>query len=139
MQNHVFEKSWIFDEKKCLAIWEKLQRRETFVKGQLPPYKVEFESGLDSGLMRKDELNIHHGPFLSVHGAMGEMSETYRDLNYLYGSYVLSYRLIRPTRLEFFRSGGTLTLRLSAQVAPWFIPFWELGLTTFWGFFKYLI
>lgn len=139
MLNHVFEKSWVFDQNKCLLVWEKLQRRETFTKGQLPPYKVEFESGLESGIMRPNELNIHHGPFLSVQGAIGEMTETYRDLNYLYGSYVLSYRLIRPTRLEFFRSGTSLTVRLSAQVAPWFKPFWALGLNVFWGCFRYVI
>ena len=115
--------------------WDKLQLRETFVKGQIPPYKVEFDSITQSGAFSIGELNIHHSPFLSVHGAIGEVSSHYRDLNYFYGSYVLSFRLIRPTRLEFFKTDNSIKVRLTTYVRPIFKPIWQFGLKFFWGTF----
>jgi hypothetical protein len=81
------------------------------------------------------ELNIHHGPFLSVHGAIGEVTSHYRSLDYFYGSYVLSFRLVRPVKLEFFREGGKLKLKLCSYVRPWFRPFWWLGNKLLWAGF----
>lgn len=132
---HTFEMSWDFSSDKCQLAWDKLQLRETFVKGQFPLYKVEFDAPLQSGAFLPGELNIHHGPFLSVHGAIGEISPSYRDLKYFYGSYVLSFRLVRPVRLEFFKSQNSIKVKLTSYVHPIFQPIWHLGLKFFWGTF----
>ena len=75
-----------YSEEKIASVWKKLQRRETFTKGQLFPYRVEFAGASQEGEFSPGELNIHHGPFLSVHGAIGEVTSTYRSLNYFYGT-----------------------------------------------------
>lgn len=106
-----------------------------FVDGQIPPYKVEFDADSQSGSFKEEELNIHHGPLLSVHGAIGKVTNDYRDLKYFYGSSVLSFRLIRPTRLEFFRKDDTIELKLHSYVRSWLGPFWEFGNTIFWKIF----
>ncbi len=134
-KDHVFLMSWSFKNADSLAIWDKLQRRETFIKGQVPPYKVEFDSPQSEGPFEKGELNIHHGPLLSLHGAVGEITNDYRDLLYFYGSYVISFRLIRPTRLEFFRKENTITVKISSYVHPLIEPVWSLGLWIFWKTF----
>lgn len=132
MITDLFEVDFNLDDSKVHSIWEKLQRRETFVKGQLPPYKVEFETGLDEGTFHKGEKNIHHGPLLSVHGEIGEINENYRGLNYYYGSYVISFRLIRPIQLEFFKTDNGIKMKLHSYVASWFKPFWKFGNNIFW-------
>ncbi|MBY0415403.1 MAG: hypothetical protein K2Q18_14620 [Bdellovibrionales bacterium] len=131
----IFEMSWNFDKDKCQIAWDKLQLRETFVKGQIPPYKVEFDSSTQFGAFATGELNIHHGPFLSVHGAVGEISSNYRDLQYFYGSYVLSFRLVRPVRLEFIKTDTSIKVRLTSYVHPMFRPYWQFGLNFFWKTF----
>ena len=120
---------------RCGVHWSQLQKRETFVDGQLFPYKVEFAAESQKGDFKSGELNIHHGPLLSVHGVIGEITDSYRDLKYFYGSYVLSFRLIRPTRLEFFRDGDTLSLKIHCFVKPWFRGIWEWGNNLFWKYF----
>jgi hypothetical protein len=130
-----FEMSWTFTSDNCQKAWDKLQLRETFVKGQIPPYKVEFESGDQYGAFYSGELNIHHGPLLSVHGAIGEITSNYRDLQYFYGSYVLSFRLVRPIRLEFFKTNTQIKIRLTSYVHPYFKPYWQFGLNFFWKIF----
>jgi len=117
------------------TVFENLQKRETFVKGQLPPYKVEFDAPIQSGTFEEGELNIHHGPLLSVHGVIGEISEKYRDLRYFYGSYILSFRLVRPLRLEFFKENEGIRLKVTCLVKPWFIKPWEILNNIFWKFF----
>lgn len=135
LHNDCFETSFTLKKVQCDQVWQSLQRRETFVKGQIPPYKVEFATGLDEGEFEEGELNIHHGPLLSVHGAIGEITSSYRSLHYFYGSYVLSFRLVRPTLLEFFREGDTITLKIHCFVAPYFKRYWHLGNKVFWKFF----
>ena len=44
-----FERDFYFSEDKISLIWKRLQRRETFTKGQLFPYKVEFSSSSQEG------------------------------------------------------------------------------------------
>lgn len=134
MQEDIFEMSFPCGE-KMESVWNALQQRETFTKGQIPPYRVEFDAISQIGAFKTGELNIHHGPFLSVHGVIGEISDSYRDLKYLYGSYVLSFRLVRPVRLEFFREKEVLKLKLTCYVAPKFRSIWRLGNTVFWKFF----
>ena len=137
-QNLIYEKKIKVDPSKLNEFWEKLNLRETFIDAQFFPYKVEFATGLKSGCFQTGELNIHHGPFLSVHGSIGKVSENYRDLNYFYGSYALSFRLVRPTRLEFFKEDDGIRLKLHAFIKPWFAPFWRMGNNFFWLFFNVL-
>ncbi len=135
----VFERSFDFSEQKVTDVWKKLQRRETFTKGQLFPYQVEFVASSQEGEFSPGELNIHHGPFLSVHGAIGEVTSSYRGLNYFYGSYVISFRLVRPLQLEFFREGDRIKLRLKTFIRPWFRPVWHLGNKILWMCFRFSI
>ena len=128
----LFETDFKVSDKKRNKIWEKLQRRVTFVKGQLPPYRVEFESGLKQGEFYSGEKNIHHGPLLSVHGEIAQIEDDYRGLDYYYGSYVLSFRLIRPVKLEFFKTSTGIKVKLQTYVRPWFRPIWRFGNSIFW-------
>ena len=85
--------------------WRWLNDPATFVDGQIWPYRVEFVSpdpavppGFHVGV-----LNTHHGPGLNFAGVMTAVEPmAYRDLRYFYGSYAISPRLIRPTRLQFW-------------------------------------
>lgn len=131
-----FECEFTYSEEKIALIWARLQRRETFTKGQLFPYKVEFASAYQEGEFLPGELNIHHGPLLSVHGAIGEVSPKYRSLDYFYGSYVISFRLVRPIRLEFFRDGKRLKIKLKAYIRPWIKPIWRLSNKILWSVFQ---
>ena len=135
-KHHTYEVKFSYSNDKCERVWNALQQRETFVDSQFPPYKVEFDAPAQHGPFKQGELNIHHGPGLSVHGAIGEVREDYRDLSYFYGSYVLSFRLIRPTRLEFFRVSETeIKLKIQSYVKPWFFPIWHWGNVLFWKLF----
>src|SRR5918998_6338175 len=88
--------------------WAWLNDPATFVEGQVWPFRVEFvDGGFEPGI-----LNVHHGPLLNVAGAIGEVrgpdagGPAYRDLEYFYGSYAISPRLARPTRLQFWAEEG---------------------------------
>ena len=131
-----FEREFTFSEEQMPFIWEKLQRRETFTQGQIYPYRVEFAASSQEGEFSPGELNIHHGPFLSVHGAIGKVTTSYRSLDYFYGSYVVSFRLVRPVQLEFFREGPKLKLKLKSYIRPWFRPIWRLLNYFLWSGFK---
>jgi hypothetical protein len=132
-----YENEFNFSEESIISAWNKLQRRETFTKGQIFPYRVEFASPSQEGEFSPGELNIHHGPFLSVHGAIGEVTPSYRSLHYFYGSYVLSFRLIRPVELEFFRDGHKIKLKLKVYIRPWLRPLWRLLNNMMWTFFRF--
>lgn len=131
----IIERTFDFSIDKIDYAWEKLQKRETFVDGQVFPYRVEFDNDQQFGTFKSGELNIHHGPLLSVHGEIGEMNDHYRGLDYFYGSYVFSFRIVRPTQLEFFREGNQIKMKLHCYVAPWFKSIWELGNKLFWSSF----
>ena len=135
METCLVEKVFPVAPVKLDGAWEALQQRETFVESQIPPYKVEFDAPQQTGPFDVGELNIHHGPLLSVHGRIGDISANYRDLEYFYGSYVLSFRWIRPVRLQFFKEENGIRMRLKAYVAPWMRPFWLIGNSVFWSFF----
>ena len=125
-------------------VWEWLNDPATFTEGQVWPFRVEFvDGGFEPGV-----LNVHHGPFLNVAGVIGEVRDprpgvpAYRDLKYFYGSYAISPRLVRPTRLQFWaeetdlEGGGTLvTLRLDSLVRRPFVPLWERSQRIFWSRF----
>ncbi len=133
---HVFERSFEAGQEEIALLWTKLNRRETFTRGQLFPYRVEFDAPSQTGEFSPGELNIHHGPLLSAHGTIGEMTPKLRGLDYGYGSYVLSFRLVRPQRLEFTREEGKLRVRLTVQAKRWFVPLWTLGNRIFWSAFR---
>jgi hypothetical protein len=125
-------------------VWEWLNDPATFTEGQVWPFRVEFvDGGFEPGV-----LNVHHGPFLNVAGVIGEVRDprpgipAYRDLKYFYGSYALSPRLVRPTRLQFWAEAtdveGTNTLvalRLDGLVRRPFVPLWEHSQRIFWSRF----
>ena len=121
-------------------VWRWLNDPATFTEGQVWPFRVEFvDGGFEPGV-----LNAHHGPFLNLAGAIGEVrgferGVAYRDLKYFYGSYVFSPRLVRPTRLQFWAggsAGGTLVqLRLDSLVRHWFGRTWGRSQRIFWSRF----
>ena len=142
--HHEYRKTWTIPRPRR-EIWEWLNRPETFTEAQIPPYRVEFVSpSIDepSGF-HPGGLNIHHGPMLLASGQLGEIRpEEYRDLQYFYGSYVISLRLVRPTRLQFWLEQDgpeqtRVTMQIDALVISWFLPFWELGSRGFWGLFGF--
>ena len=81
--------------------------------------------------MEPGVLNVHHGPLINFAGVIGEVRDprpgvpAYRDLKYLYGSYAISPRFARPTRLQFWAEeadGHTcVTLQLDALVRRPFV------------------
>jgi len=132
-----FERSWVLPRPRPV-VWGWLNDPRTFTRGQLPPFRVEFletdgRTGFEPGV-----LNAHHGPLMSFHGVIGEVrAPEYRDLRYSYGSYALSMRLVRPTRLRFwFEEAGEgccqVRMRLDAHVRGWFSPFWRAANAFFW-------
>ena len=135
LYEHEYERFFEVSGEKLNKIWNNLQRRETFCKGQIPPYRVEFESGKDDGEFYTGEKNIHHGPLLSVHGEIGEITPRYRDLKYYYGSYIISFRLFRPQRLEFFKEDNGIRLKITTQVHERFLWLWVGVNNLFWKFF----
>ncbi|MBC61111.1 MAG: hypothetical protein CMP11_01540 [Zetaproteobacteria bacterium] len=131
-----FEKKIKIKKQKLTKSWIKLQKRETFVEGQIPPFRVEFNNINQNGTFETNELNIHHGPFLHLPGVIGEINDSYRGLYYLYGSYVLSFRFIRPVELEFFKEEDGIRLCLKSYINPKFKKIWPLMNSFFWFFFK---
>ena len=140
---HVYERSFVV-ALPIERVWGWINDPATFTQGQVWPYRVEFvDGGFEPGV-----LNVHHGPFLNVAGVIGEVRDpepgaaAYRDLKYFYGSYALSPRLVRPTRLRFWAAevaspaGGTrVSLELDSLVRGPFVPVWELSQRVFWSRF----
>lgn len=136
MTYDVFELNFAIADDLKDKVWDYLQKRETFIKPQIFPFRVEFETGLTHGLFKSGEKNIHHGPLLSVHGEIGEVSNAYRSLYYYYGSYVLSFRFFRPLLLEFEKSKDGIVVRLHSYVHNKLLSIWRLGNNLFWQNFK---
>jgi len=90
-------------------------------------------------------LNVHHGPFLNAAGVIGEVRNpgegrvAFRDLQYFYGSYAISPRIVRPTRLRFWAEesgGGTaVTLQLDSLARRPFARPWSAAQRVFWSRF----
>lgn len=125
------------------VVWAWLNDPATFTDSQMWPFRVEFvDGGFEPGV-----LNVHHGPFLNVAGVIGEVRDprpgavAYRDLKYFYGSYAISPRLVRPTRLRFWAeetvsAAGTLvTLQLDSLVRRPFKRPWDISQRIFWSRF----
>lgn len=129
-------------------VWGWLNDPATFTGGQVWPFRVEFlDGGFEPGV-----LNVHHGPFINFAGVIGEVRSPgegaagYRDLKYFYGSYALSPRLCRPTRLQFWveeppdaagpgRETSRVTLQLDSLVRRSFLRPWHLSQRLFWSRF----
>lgn len=136
---HTYSKSFQtkYSEKE---VWEWLNDPATFTDNQVWPYRVEFQllpnqdKAFEEGV-----FNSHHGPFMSFTGVIGEVTTNYRDLKYLYGSYFMSFRHIRPYRLQFWTESkekhSIVTLQLDTYVKPSVQGIWAFGLKLFWGRF----
>ncbi|MEL7534355.1 MAG: hypothetical protein AAFN10_23820 [Bacteroidota bacterium] len=126
-------------------IWQWLNTPETFTKNQVWPFRVEFVApeGSDKADFSVGVLNAHHGPMLNFSGVLTEIrAEEYRDLHYYYGSYALSLRWIRPTRLQFWLAdnpdGGCKVIgQVDSFVKPAFSGFWSFAQRFFWGQFRW--
>ncbi len=144
---HAYEKTFATPHERA-AVWAWLCDPATFTEGQVWPFRVEFvhpETGAPAGF-EEGVLNVHHGPLILFAGVLGEIrAPEYRDLRYFYGSYAISLRLIRPTRLQFWLSdlggsgapgGGTIVrLRLDSAVRPWLGALWTRAQGVFWDRF----
>ncbi len=139
---HRFENNFTVAAPRA-RVWDWLEDPDTFIRGQVFPYRVEFvppAPGEPTGF-RVGGLNIHHGPLLCLPGVLTEIREgSYRDLHYLYGSYVGSLRWVRPTRLTFEVSddaqGGTLVqLTLESHVHRRLPRLWTVAQKFFWSRF----
>ncbi|MEE2904347.1 MAG: hypothetical protein VYC39_18605 [Myxococcota bacterium] len=118
-------------------VWAWLNDPRTFIDKQPPPYRVEFiPEKFDVGV-----FNNHHGPFLNLPAVITAMEgNDYREMRYLYGSFVLGLRLIRPTAIKFWlvhtHEGGTeLQLALESLVHPWIRTPWLFAQKIFWKSF----
>jgi hypothetical protein len=136
---HVFETDFSIDCPRE-RVWAWLEAPETFVDGQVWPFRVEFLSAdpdTPAGF-HVGGLNAHHGPLMSFCGQLTEIREgAYRSLDYFYGSYVLSLRLVRPTRLEFWVEDGEkestrVRLRVSSFAHARFAKLWTRLQRLFW-------
>ena len=125
------------------SVWAWLNNPATFTDTQVWPYKVEFYSpdpekipnGFHEGV-----LTNHTGPFVNFAGTLTEIKDNYRDLQYHYGSYAISFNWMRPFRLEFstkYEDGQTkLTCTISSYVKPSIFNLWDRSQNLFWGRFK---
>ncbi len=129
-------------------VWKWLNTTETFTKGQIWPYRVEFVSPDPQHIPANFTVgvfNVHHGPFLNFAGVLTEIDAPhYRDLQYVYGSYAITQRWIRPTRLQFWLEslpeGGTkVNCQVDSYVKPFMGKFWTFAQKLFWGQFKGLL
>lgn len=130
------------------VVWSWLDDPATFIEGQIWPFRVEFlnpEGGVGGNETLRPEpgfevggINVHHGPLMSFAGVLTEIrAGEYRSLDYFYGSYVLSMRLVRPTRLEFWveprgEDSTHVRLRVTSYVHARFAKVWTRGQALFW-------
>lgn len=118
-------------------MWAWLADPATFTDTQIPPWRVEFlGGGFAEGV-----VTTHHGPLLHLPGVIGEVREgEYRDLQYLYGAYAVSFRLLRPTRLQMrvddAPDGCRVEVQIDALVHPRLVRPWALSQRLFWRRFE---
>lgn len=134
------EHEWLLDFDRD-QVWRWLCDPDTFVDGQVWPWEVEFLANEEGpGDFRPGVYNAHTGPFMSFAGILGEIDEgRYRDLRYFYGSYALSFKLFRPTRLQFWvddhPTGTQVRLRVDAHVRSWATGPWNWLMKVYWPLF----
>jgi hypothetical protein len=138
-KTHIFTKEYDSPYTES-QIWDWLNDPKTFIDNQTWPFRVEFlRNENQKQYFEKGVLNTHHGPMLSLAGEIGEVTPHYRDLQYYYGSYVFSFRLVRPFRLEFWTDNRgdkrILKMQLSSHVTPSFYKIWNWDQNIFWSRF----
>ncbi len=124
-------------------VWKWLNDMGTFTDNQIWPYRVEFyspdEEKIPNGF-HEGVLTNHHGPFINFAGVLTKIQSNYRELQYNYGTYAISFRWVRPFKLEFSTNEvdgkTTITGTLSSWVKPGFYSLWHSGQSWFWGSFK---
>ena len=125
------------------SVWKWLNDTKTFTDTQVWPYRVEFYSpdpeSIPNGF-HEGVVTNHTGPFVNFAGVLTSIQPQYRDLQYYYGSYAISFRLVRPFRLEFStRLDGEqviITCTISSYVKPGFYKTWDSLNRQFWKRFK---
>lgn len=139
---HVHTEEWVVGYPKNL-IWDWLNDPQTFIKGQPPGFKVEFlaAAGNQTNGFENGVICSHFGPFMMFAGVIAELkAPTYRDLQYYYGSYALSFWFIRPTRLQFWvqevnEKETRVKLQVDSYVRWGFSWVWSTAQNIFWIFF----
>ena len=133
MRQHSYQRSFTV-EYPIENVWYWLNDPQTFINSQFPPYRVEFmQDTFEVGV-----LNNHHGPGLNLPAVITVMeAPVLRDMQYLYGSYVISLRMIRPTFIRFelqsIDAGRTdIQLTLSSWVHPLLYRLWTMAQSLFW-------
>lgn len=122
-----------------LDVWAWLDDPATFVDGQVWPFAVEFHHPPGTHAFRPGVRNDHHGPLLSLPAVVGAVRPpAHRELIYLYGGYVGSTRLLRPSRLLFDLASSPdqrrtrLTVTCEAAVRTPVLALWRAGNRWFW-------
>mgnify|MGYP006271075987 FL=1 len=152
--DHVYETALALPVERA-DLWAWLNDTRTFTDNQVWPYRVEFleRTGIDGGSgFAPGVLNMHHGPLLMFAGELGEIDPgpdsrgRFRDLCYTYGSFAVSPRLIRPTRLRFWLADAAepattdLTVRVDSLVTPRVAKLWTRAQGVFWRrFFRWTV
>ena len=140
-------------EKPLASTWWWLMQPETFTKGQVWPWRVEFidtpmpdgsiATGFDVGT-----LNAHHGPFMNFCGVIADVTEgdevCSRRLDYSYGAFAIGFRFIRPTALTVTcraesDTATTVEMRVDSIVRPWLSGPWTLAQSVFWKGFGWVL
>lgn len=121
------------------AVWSWLDDPATFVDGQVWPFAVEFHHPPGTLAFRPGVRNDHHGPLLSLPAVVGAVRPpAHRELIYLYGAYVGSTRLLRPSRLLFDLASSPdgrrtrLMVTCEAAVRTPVLGVWRAGNNWFW-------
>ncbi len=124
-------------------VWLWLNDPKTFTDTQYWPYKVEFYSPDPNTIpngFHEGVLTNHSGPFINFAGKLVSIKPNYRDLQYFYGSYAISFNWIRPFRLEFaseqMNDATKLTCTISSYVKPSLYKFWDWSQKLFWSRFR---
>ena len=138
---HQFRKTYkVFHSHE--AIWDWLNDTKTFTQGQTWPYRVEFVAPEqnEKATFETGVFTTHHGPLMNFAGILAAIDAPhYRDLRYLYGSYFLTLRWLRPTRLQFWledkQDHVEVTVQLDTFVKTWLFDLWTRTMNIFWGRF----
>ncbi|MCC5921688.1 MAG: hypothetical protein LAT68_10870 [Cyclobacteriaceae bacterium] len=122
-------------------VWDWLMDSRTFTDTQFPPFRVEFiEENLSTGF-KEGVFTTHHGPLMNLPGQVTRIVDPhYRDLQYLYGSYAISIRWIRPVRLQFWvhpeEEGCQVEVALDSFVKKGWSGIWNSLQKIFWSRFE---
>lgn len=142
-QEHVHSFSFTIPA-PAASVWSWLNDTKTFTDTQVWPYKVEFYSpdpekisdGFNEGV-----LTNHTGPFVNFAGQLVSIDENYRDLQYYYGSFAISFGWIRPFRLQFWTKQESeeqtqLSCSIGVYVKPYISSIWSSAQKMFWKRFQ---